>query len=585
VDEVIRIGLEKWFEQQLEGNLTEDTVEARLAGYQFLNLSNEQAIQTFPKPLQILRMASEDGLIPKDSIKLLDRDETKKRLSQYVKDKNIHQQSELVREFINQRIIRSIYARNQLKEVLTGFWFNHFNISLTKPTVILLAPAYERDCIRPHVTGKFETMLKSTAQSPAMLVYLDNFISTGENDSLLHPEVNVRLNKLLEKFERTKDSATAAQIEKIRKLKQNSGLNENYARELMELHTLGVDGGYTQNDVTQAARVLTGWGIYPIEEGFAPKVFRLIKEKKIDLVQTSEYVREGDFLFSMNRHDAKPKTVLGYHFPAGGGKQEGDKLLTLLAHHPSTARFICKKMATYFVRDEPSMKLVDKMAKTFLQTDGDLKAILRIMAYSNEFWDKANMRQKTKSPFELVVSACRALNADVQAPYALFTRLDRMGQKIFYYQAPTGFPDRATYWINTGALLNRMNFGLDLAASSLRGTQVDLMKLNHDQEPGDPVDALRTYSGLLLPERELEPTLRRLTPLLTDPQLGYKVMKAAGSEIKPRRKSEMEESFDEEEAEKPVLDSIRQRRQAIINRKTLAQIVGVILGSPEFQRR
>jgi len=571
IDEVVKIGLEKWFEQQLQGGLPDDSLDKRLANYEFLNLSNTEAVNTFPKPLKILKMASEDGVIPKDSVQLIDKDQVRLRLSQYVKSKNIHTQPQLIRSFVSQRILRATYSNNQLQEVLTEFWFNHFNVALTKPQVIHFAPAYERDVIRPNVLGKFSQLLIATAKSPAMLTYLDNFISSGENDSIDNPQKRRRLQN----NDDERDSSKISFANKNKNAQKNKGLNENYAREVMELHTLGVDGGYTQADVTNAARLLTGWSIYPMGEEYGGQLKKLIDAVGEDKLMERGYVRDGDFFFIKSRHDVKEKNVLGKSYPENGGYQEGVDLLNVLAHHLATAKFISKKIATYFVADHPSPLLINKMSKTFLEKDGDIKQVMITMVNAPEFWNKDAVRQKTKSPFELVVSAARAINAEVYAPFQVFKTLDKMGQKIYYYQAPTGFPDRADYWINTGALLNRMNFGIDIASQKLRGVKVDLLKLNNYQEPENAEAALKTYAKLLLPERDMEPTIKRLLPLLTDPSLQQQLIKQSNQK---ERYGKIDDLFD--------VDSMDQEdKWSEKERSMLAQVVGIIIGSPEFQRR
>jgi uncharacterized protein (DUF1800 family) len=588
VDEVIKIGLEKWFLNQLEGNNKEDLLNEHLSKFQFLNLTNDEVSKMFPKPIQLLRMASADGIIPKDSINLIGKDETKERLKDYVASKNIHQQGELTREFVNQRIIRASYAKNQLTEVLTGFWFNHFNVSLTKPQLNLLAPAYERDVIRPNITGKFKDLLSATAHSPAMLYYLDNFISSSTIENSENKMADSRIGRYLEsKIEET-DSISKASIRKLKNNRRNKGLNENYARELMELHTLGVDGGYTQKDVTEAARVLSGWSIYPFEDSYAPGVRKLIEKIGDEKLSENGYVHQGDFLFAMNRHDIKAKNLLGKDFPSGNGYSEGMALLDLLAHHPSTSVFISRKLATYFVADNPPQSLVDRMAKTFREKDGDIKLVLMTMVMSKEFWSVASVRQKTKSPFEFVISVTRALHADINAPFQLFQKMERMGQKIYYFQAPTGFPDNATYWINTGSLLNRMNFGLDIAANQIRGTRCDLLQLNKNHEPENANAALITFSSILLPERNQENTIKRLSPLLTTPDFKERIFGAIDAKQK-KNQPEMMTSM-ETDTTMMLLEEIEIKEVKNINqeenvKKMLAQVVGIIIGSPEFQRR
>ena len=358
--------------------------------------------------------------------------------------------------------------------------------------------------IRPNALNTFEDLLLSTAKSPAMLMYLDNFSSAGTNDEM-QMQGNPQLRKRLAMQMEGAMSDTAKKVlNKLQQAKKNQGLNENYAREVMELHTLGVDGGYTQQDVTQAARVLTGWTVYPMNDygvgGTMKKLVQRVGEKNLE---KRGFVHEGDFLFASNRHDTKEKVVLGKKFAANGGYEEGVQLLKMLANHPSTAKFISKKIAVRFVSDNPPQSLLDKMAKTFLEKNGDIKQVLITMATAPEFWSKEAIREKTKSPFELVISTVRAVNAEVRQPYQLFNWMDKMGQKMYFYQAPTGFPDRGQYWINTGALLNRMNFGLAFASQRIPGVRINLIKLNQGHEPESAEDALATYSKLMMPERDV----------------------------------------------------------------------------------
>jgi uncharacterized protein (DUF1800 family) len=588
VDEVIKTGLEKWFRNQLEGKNNEDTLNAHLSDFQFLNLTNEEISKMFPKPAQVKRMAIADGIISKDSINLLDKDVEKERIKVYFDSKHLHQQAELVRELVNQRVVRARYANNQLSEILTGFWFNHFNVSLTKPQLNLLAPAYERDVIQPNITGKFKDLLSATAHSPAMLYYLDNFISSSTVENSENKFSDSRREKRIESKLNELDTTTQVLVRKLKNTRRNKGLNENYARELMELHTLGVDGGYTQMDVTEAARVFTGWSIYPFEDSYAPGVRKLIENIGDDKLTANGYVHQGDFLFAMNRHDIKEKKVLGKTFPSGNGYSEGMELLDMLAHHPSTSFFISKKLATYFVCDNPPKSLIDKMAKTFREKEGDIKSVLMTMVMSKEFWSTASVRQKTKSPFEFVISATRALNTDIISASALVRKMETMGQKIYFYQAPTGFPDNAAYWINTGALLNRMNFGLDIAANQIRGTHSDLMQLNNNHEPENANEALITYSAILLPERKQDNTIKRLSPLLTTPDFKEKIAVAIETKVIVNKK-EMMSSQNPDMAmmisDETEINEIKNINQDKNIKKMLAQVVGIIIGSPEFQRR
>ena len=311
------------------------------------------------------------------------------------------------------------------------------------------------------------------------------------------------------------------------------GLNENYAREVMELHTLGVDGGYTQADVTTVAKALTGWS-----------------------------VMQGNFIFRPRQHDNEAKTILNKNFPANGGYQEGVDVLTMLAEHPSTAKFICTKLATRFVSDTPSAALIKNMVKTFQSTDGNIKAVLRTMVYDPAFWKKSVSHEKIKSPFEMVISAVRATNAQIIQPFQLFNWCTKMGQRFYYYQAPTGFPDRASNWINTGALLNRMNFGLAFASQKIPGVRMDLAALNNYHEPESAIDALTVYSNILLPQRDHAANIKRLIPLVNDEGVEDKISKAATVD-----KTAEQMTFDKG------------------TKNMLSQVVGIIIGSPEFQRK
>ena len=588
IDEVVNMGLENWFQQQLIGGIKDDSLEARTVEYDALKMTNVQANEVFPRPIQILKMAREDGIIPKDSANDVDRKIYKKQIAQYAREKKYRRQSEFFHQFINYKILRAAYSNNQLHEVLTDFWFNHFNVSFTKKDCALFIPAYERDAIRPFVTGKFEDMLLATAKSPAMLLYLDNFNSVANNDDGKMVDEERMRRRLMRMNASMDDSAATAMVQKLKNRKTNQGLNENYAREVMELHTLGVDGGYTQSDVTQAARILTGWTLYPIENSYGNGLKKVLDKIGEDRLSEQGFVHDGDFLFAMNRHDIKPKTVLGKQFTSNAGYQEGVELLKMLAHHKSTANFICRKLAVHFVSDSPAQSLVEKMATSFLQHDGNISEVLITLVSSPEFWQKNVIREKTKSPFELAISAVRALKADVQQPYLLFGWIEKMGQKIYHYQAPTGFPDKAQYWINTGALLNRMNFGLSVASKQMRGIQTNLLKLNNFHEPESAEDALLTYSKLLMPERNLDQTIKRLTPLLTEPQLDKKIEQAAGKKntASVSTTSDKDELLVDEAMKEDRDDPVKKKKKyELTTENMLAQVVGIIIGSPEFQRK
>jgi len=592
IDEVLNEGLESWFKQQLEGGLPDPKVDTALAGFESLKMTNEEIVKTYPRPGEILRLAIRDGYINKDSARA-DRKEYRDSLKAYMDQHGMKPQAELLRQLAAQKIIRSAYSTNQLHEVLADFWFNHFNVAASKGGIQQYLTSYERDVIHPNVTGKFETLLLSTAKSPAMLTYLDNDKSTVNPENMQESQkkfAKMRDVVIDQMMENVKDSTVQRNLQgQIRRVK-NGGLNENYAREIMELHTLGVDGGYTQTDVTQAARILTGWSLNPmIEYGLRPK--RMPNEKRLNQMG---FVYDDNFLFAANKHDKGEKKVLGVTFPEGGGYEEGTKLIHMLATHPSTAKFISRKLAVRFVSDVPAQSLVDKMTKTFLDKEGDIKQVLIAMVSSPEFWSSQALREKTKSPFEVAISAIRATDATIIAPAQVYQWINKMGQQVYNYQAPTGFPDRGQYWINTGSLLNRMNFGLAFASGRIPGVKVDLLALNDHHEPESAEDALRKYSKILLPERNVDETVKRLTPMLTDPDLQQKVDNAAGktptaqASMQSSNADEMMTTQNANKGAKKVLNKRNLEPQIVMakgNNSMLGQVVGIIIGSPEFQRR
>ena len=331
-------------------------------------------------------------------------------------------QQVVARDLMEGKVLRAVYSNRQLGEVLTDFWYNHFNIYLDKGADRYLVTAYERDAIRPHVLGKFRDLLEATAKSPAMLFYLDNWQSVGP-------------------------SAPAARRGNAKQ--QRRGLNENYGRELLELHTLGVDSGYTQKDVTEVARCFTGWTINQPQRG-------------------------GTFAFVPRLHDNGEKVVLGVTIPAGGGEKDGEKVLDILAHSPATAHFISRKLAQRFVADDPPATLVETMAQTFLKSDGDIREVLRTMLNSKEFWSEGAYRSKMKSPLEMVASAVRAVNGEVDFATALTNQVAQLGEPLYRKQEPTGYSNSSKEWLNSAGLVARMNFALQLADNKVPGVKVPL---------------------------------------------------------------------------------------------------------------
>ena len=579
VEEVVKQGLENWFIAQLKGGADNEAVLERLAGYPALNMPTDSIVNTYLQPAQLLRLAIAKGYIDKDSVDKSDRPAYREALKKMQADYGFRPIQELQRELINQKVVRAVYSDAQLQEVLTDFWFNHFNVSLTKNQIQQLVLPYERDAIRPNVLNNFSSLLFATAKHPAMLLYLDNALSISNDNEYAKRQLKAAqrlldLNaakKMLAAASVSEDSmqkmdAMENQITTQIKRRKSQGLNENYAREVMELHTLGVNGGYTQSDVTELARALTGWGVKPMyEEG--PLAKRFSNATPDQLLRRGLQV-EDCFLFSADKHDQNAKTILGKTFPANGGYNEGMEALSMLASHPATARFIATKLAAKFIADEPPTAVVDEMTKIFVASKGDIKEVLLTMVMQPGFWAKAKEKEKIKSPFELAVSAVRATATEVVAPYQVFTWSEKMGQKFYFYQAPTGFPDRASYWINTGSLLNRMNFGMAIAAQKIPGFKTNLLALNQNHEPESIEEALQIYTKLLLPVANQKENSERIISIVRAQNIDQKIASATNESSS---KLDMQNGAMAQQDNTPL--------------KTMAQVVGVIIGSPAFQRK
>ena len=446
----------------------------------------------------------------------------------------------VVQEFQAQRLLRDIYSESQLQEVMTTFWLNHFNIYLHKNAETpYYMTSYERDVVRPRALGNFEDLLVATALSPAMLVYLDNATSTGPDSAAARKQ---------------KDKIAAGKTPP-RKKTNSAGLNENYARELMELHTLGVNGGYSQADVTEVAKVFSGWTVSPNSP--------ISSKSQLDRPNQPA----NSFVFDQTRHEPGPKQVLGHTFKENG-QAEGLELLHLLATSPATARFISTELATQFVSDNPPATLVNRMARTFLQTHGDIASVLRTLLHSPEFWAPANLQAKVKTPLEYVVSAARASGADVTNAQPLVSQLNQMGMPLYACIPPTGYSSKADAWVSTGALVARMNFALSLATNHYQGIHIDWSQLA-PQSP-DLIAAEKLLETTLVPTGISEKTRAAVLnqaqdnplpvpPAITRPATMPLTSRAPG---KPGQASQT--------------DQLSAR---------LAGFAGLLLGSPEFQRR
>ncbi|HYL93727.1 MAG TPA: DUF1800 domain-containing protein [Alphaproteobacteria bacterium] len=612
VERVQSIGLDNWFEEQLRPEKIDDSaLDSRLAPFRTLRMSTREMVQNFPPP-QVLRavengrmsmpsdpakraiyesrmeayqqrqnkkadakadekMGDETSMSPGsqkmaeermygdlDSVELLHltpEERYQKLLKMTVAERTALAQSlrgpqgmqqfvegmkpeqrETVEAIVNPQVVvgreltqgkllRAVYSERQLDEVMTDFWFNHFNIFVGKGPDRYMITAYERDVIRPHALGKFKDLLVATAKSPAMLFYLDNWQSVGPHSDMVKygPPGRARprfgLGGIMPRGNPARDNRPNPNP-----ANRPSGLNENYAREIMELHTLGVDGGYTQKDVTELAKVFTGWSIVQPQLG-------------------------GDFVYNGRVHEPGTKLVLG-HKIKDKGEGEALEVMDILAHHPSTARFISRKLAMRFVSDNPPQSLVDRMAETFKKTDGDIREVLRTMFHAPEFWAADAYRAKVKTPLEFVASSVRASGVEVKGTLYLAQTLNRMGMPLYAMQPPTGYSMKADAWVNSSALLNRMNFALMLGSGRVPGTSPNLQALLRGAAPPQDTDsALSLLEGELLAGDVSEQTHSVIQKRLNDPQ-------------------------------------VTQRRLDDPDRTpNYGAIAGLIMGSPEFQRR
>jgi uncharacterized protein (DUF1800 family) len=570
LDRVRQMGLAKWIDQQLAPNsINDQALNARLENLPTLSMSSARLIEEYPQPKQAAVQAAkradaattaspappsssaavgqsasntspEVNIADKASVpvsiktkpsptnpevatnlttpgagkrNVLSGPDPNNVLRVIADDSKKPQR--VIEELAMAKVTRAIYSERQLQQVLDDFWFNHFNVFAAKGEDRWYLTSYERDVIQPHTLGKFKDLVTATAESPAMLFYLDNFLSADPNAAQRQAALRaMRQNR--GRFGRP------PQPQNQQPKKNTRGLNENYGRELMELHTLGVEGGYTQKDVTELARCFTGWTIDK------PRV-------------------NPQFKFDETLHDPDQKIVLKKKIHAGGMK-DGEQAIELLATHPSTAKFISTKLARRFVSDNPPAPLVARMAKTFESSDGDIRAVMHTMIYSPEFWSRESYRAKIKTPFELVVSAVRALGTDVDTAMPLVQWVGRIGEPLYQCQPPTGYADNAEAWVNTGALLNRLNFSLTLAGNKVRGSRADVGSLLG-------VDATEPKVAL---ERALQIFL--------------------GSQASPTTLETLQKQLDSPQVLQAKLDDP-------VKKVDLGVVTGLVLGAPEFQRR
>jgi uncharacterized protein (DUF1800 family) len=463
IEKVRRIGLEKFIDRQLHPEqITDDGIAARLAPLETLTKSSRELADSYFVPAQMERRRAQQQAGSQGGDPPPDRREMMRTPEQM---QLMQAQRSVFTDLAQQKILRAAYSERQLNEVMVDFWFNHFNVFAGKGQVRTYLTEYERDVIRPHVFGHFRDLLGADAHSPAMLFYLDNWQSAAPGGaSTSAPANRPRFGRPLGRgrgFGAPPQGRTIADLPPAAQKRAPKGLNENYARELMELHTLGVDGGYTQQDVQEVARAFTGWTIANPRQG-------------------------GGFRFEPRMHDDGEKIVLGHRIKAGGGQHDAEEVLDILASHPSTARFIATKLTRRFVSDQPPASLVERAAARFRETKGDIREVVRTIVTSPEFFAPAAYRAKVRTPFEFVAAAVRATGVDAVNAMPLVQAMRELGMPPYQCQPPTGYADRADAWVNTGALLNRMNFAVALTDGRLRALRTTAAT------PSASADAART---------------------------------------------------------------------------------------------
>jgi uncharacterized protein (DUF1800 family) len=495
VERVRQMGLGRWIERQLEpGRIPDGRVDEALGAFPTLTMPVPELVRAYPEPDPKVIAKIQSGEMSPQEIRAVAPPEKRPfRISA---------------ELQAAKLTRAVLSERQLEAVMTDFWFNHFNVDARKGAVKWMVADYERTAIRPHALGRFRDLLLATARHPAMLFYLDNWMSTRAD--LVVPTGPLK--------------------------GQKRGLNENYAREIMELHTLGVDGGYTQEDVIEVARAFTGWSIDRPRE-------------------------HGAFLYRPGAHDNGAKHVLGHTLPRSGGEQDGVRVIEILSRHPATARFIATKLVRRFVSDEPPPALVERAARTFRDTDGDIRRVVVAIITSPEFFAPEAHRAKIKTPLEIVASSVRALDGELAPPaapgsqqpgggFALAQQVSKLGEPLYQLQPPTGYPDVAEAWVNTAALLNRLNFALGLTANRVPGVRVDLSRAVGPADRREPEQVLDALLRALLQGQVTSQTRSVLLAQLDNPE----ITRATRDDRGPANTD-------------------------------VEKLAALVLGSPEFQRR
>ena len=565
VQRVRAIGLDKWIDQQIHPErISDDPLNTFVSRYSALNADQDDLLKQYVDQQRQRRELKRDRA---DTTKAMTADEMA-AMQQLRQQQNSRRQ--VVTQLQSSRVARAVASERQLQEVMTDFWENHFNIYAAKgaPEAYYLVD-FDQNVIRPRALGKFRDLLEAVAKSPAMLFYLDNARSMADSTQPTLAGGGRRQAGGVRRGIGGIIGPTRVPVQRPPQQQQRKrpGLNENYGRELLELHTLGVDGGYTQQDVINVARAFTGWTIKPPVQG-------------------------GGFIFRPQVHDAGPKVVLGHKLAAGRGMEDAEDVLDILARNPATARYISFKLARRFVSDSPSKALVDRAAQVFLRTDGDIREVVRTIVTSPEFFSQRSFRSKVKSPFEVVVSAARALNAPPDSTPRSAQIIAYLGQPIYGHQAPNGWPETGDAWMNTGAILNRINFGMAAGAGRLPGATIrglpvlDTVRTAPREKQVDVVVAT-ILNGMASPDTRAV-LLSGEHPLLANGAGGAGMQDMSGGESEPG----MTDSAMDENGDRRKNQNAGGKRAAMQGRGLgnipqltgLPQIVGLALGSPEFQR-
>lgn len=595
VERVKAIGLQKYIDQQLNAGSIDDSVaESKVRNLEVFGMSTAEVFAKYPNPGALLRQleggrqAQANAQQPGEMTEA-DQRERREKLQKLYRDYDLRPANQLIPQIASNRVLRAVYSERQLQEVMVDFWQNHFNVFSGKAAVRWYIPSYERDVLRKNALGNFRDLVVGTAQHPAMLFFLDNFESRAPNSQaqpgplqrqLMSGTLNDRQRERIKQRQGLTDAQLDQRLKNARQAGQaqrDRGINENYARELMELHTLGVDGGYTQKDIVEVAKAFTGWTIAD-PRGYRRAAAYEIQgrdNRQLDRLQriagVPDDIDSGEFYFNERWHDKSAKTVLGQKVDAGG-VNDGLKVIDILIKHPSTAKFIARKLAVKFVSDNPSEGLVKRVAEAFSKSNGDIKTTLRSLFSDKEFFAAENYRSKIKTPFELAVSSIRAIGGNTTGGPAMLAMLNKLGEVPYGYQAPTGYPDTAEDWVNTGALLERLNFAVAVASNRIPGTRVDLKPF----ESKDKIKILDAAIAQIL-DGDISSTTRATLLKQVDQPL-------------PEVKAGVEAADDVE-----VPNMRAQGQQGGVNRQArllapsgnpeVFKVVSLVLGTPEFQRQ